>query len=97
MTTRKRNSFSSDFNTKVVLEVIQGVKTLNEIDQEFGGHPVRNGICEKELQEQVSGLFDPKRGPKSVEATANPGNLHTEFCRLKVELDWFKHKSGFSL
>jgi len=35
MTKRTRNNFSSDFKTKVALEAIQGVKTLNEIGQEF--------------------------------------------------------------
>ncbi len=36
MTKTKRNSFSSDFKDNVVLEAIHGVKTLNEIGQEFG-------------------------------------------------------------
>jgi len=40
MSQRKRKSFSSDFKAKVALEAIHGVKTLNEIAQEFGVHPV---------------------------------------------------------
>jgi transposase-like protein len=41
MTKRTRKNFSSDFKAKVALEAIQGVKTLNEIGQEFGVHPVQ--------------------------------------------------------
>ena len=36
-----RKNFSSDFKAKVALEAIRGVKTLNEIGQEFGVHPVQ--------------------------------------------------------
>ena len=53
MTKRTRKNFSSDFKAKVALEAIQGVKTLNEIGQEFGVHPVQVGKWKKELQEQV--------------------------------------------
>jgi transposase-like protein len=97
MTKRKRNSFSSDFKAKVALEAIHGVKTLNEIGQEFGVHPVQVGKWKKELQEQASSLFEIKRGPKPVEPSADPEKLYTEIGRLKVELDWLKKKSGFSL
>ena len=90
MTKRTRKNFSSDFKAKVALEAIQGVKTLNEIGQEFEVHPVQVGKWKKELQEQASTLFDAKRGPKPVEPTADPEKLYTEIGRLKVELDWLK-------
>ena len=90
MTKRTRKNFSGDFKAKVALEAIQGVKTLNEIGQEFGVHPVQVSKWKKELQEQASSLFDAKRGPKPVEPTADPEKLYTEIGRLKVELDWLK-------
>jgi len=94
MTKRKRNSFSSDFKAKVALEAIHGVKTLNEIGQEFGVHPVQVGKWKKELQEQASRLFEMKRGPKPVEPSADPEKLYTEIGRLKVELDLLKKSPG---
>ena len=96
MSERKRKSFSSEFKAKVALEAIQGIKTLNEIGQEFGVHPVQVGKWKKELQEQASSLFDAKRGPKPVDPSADPEKLYTEIGRLKVELDWLK-KSQASL
>lgn len=94
MSEKKRKSFSSEFKAKVALEAIQGIKTLNEIGQEFGVHPVQVGKWKKELQEQASSLFDAKRGPKPVDPSADPEKLYTEIGRLKVELDWLKKSQG---
>jgi transposase len=93
MTKRTGKNFSSDIKAKVALEAIQGVKTLNEIGQEFKVHPVQVGQWKKELQEQASSLFDAKRGTKLLEPTADPEKLYTEIDRLKVELDWIKKSS----
>jgi transposase-like protein len=43
MSQRQRKTFSSDFKARVALEAIHGVKTLNEIGQEYGVHPVQVG------------------------------------------------------
>ncbi len=94
MSQTKRKSFSSDFKAKVALEAIHGVKTLNEIAQEYGVHPVQVGKWKKELQDQASSLFDTKRGPKPVDPIENPELLYSEIGRLKVELAWLKKKLG---
>jgi transposase len=94
---KKRKIFSSQFKAKVALEAIRGVKTVNEIAQEFGVHPTQVGLWKKELQEQAALLFDAKRGPKPVDQSASPERLYSEIGRLKMELDWLKKKSGISL
>ena len=96
MSSKKRQSFSSDFKAKVALEAIHGVKTLNEIAREFGIHPVQVGNWKKELQEQASSLFEVKRGPKPLDPSSDPEKLYTEIGRLKVELEWLKKKSGIT-
>lgn len=97
MSEKKRKMFSSQFKAKVALEAIRGVKTVNELAQEFGVHPTQVGQWKKELQEQASGIFDAKRGPKPVEPSASSERLFSEIGRLKMELDWIKKKSGISL
>ena len=92
----KRKHFSGKFKAKVAVEAIRGVKTVNEIGQEFGVHPTQVGLWKKELLEQASGLFDVKRGPKQVDPSASPERLYSEIGRLKMELDWLKKKSGIS-
>ena len=94
---RKRKFFSGEFKAKVALEAIRGVKTVNEIAQEFGVHPTQVGQWKRELQEQAGSLFEAKRGPKPVEESASPDRLYSEIGRLKMELDWLKKKSGISL
>jgi len=91
---QKRKNFSGQFKAKVALEAIRGVKTVNEIAQEFGVHPTQVGLWKKELQEQAASLFDAKRGPKLVDQSASPERLYSEIGRLKMELDWLKKKSG---
>ena len=97
MSEKKRKLFSSQQKAKVALEALRGVKTINEIAQEFGVHPTQVGLWKKELQEQASGIFDVKRGPKPVDPSASPERLYSEIGRLKMELDWLKKKSGICL
>ena len=96
MSETKRKNFSGEFKAKVALEAIRGIKTVNEIGQEFGVHPTQVGMWKKELQEQASSLFDAKRGPKPADPSASPERLYSEIGRLKMELDWLKKKSGIS-
>lgn len=96
MSETNRKHFSGEFKAKVALEAIRGVKTVNEIGQQFGVHPTQVGLWKKELQEQAAGLFNTKRGPKPVDPSASPERLYSEIGRLKMELDWLKKKSGIN-
>jgi transposase-like protein len=93
---QRRKIFSGEFKAKVALEAIRGLKTVNEIAQDFGVHPTQVGLWKKELQEQAASLFEVKRGAKPVDPSATPERLYSEIGRLKMELDWLKKKSGIS-
>ena len=41
MSKQKRNTHSPELKAKVALEAVRGLKTANEIAQEFGVHPVQ--------------------------------------------------------
>jgi transposase len=97
MSEAKRRTYTAAFKAKVGLEAIRGVKTVNEIGQEHGVHPVQVGQWKREIQEQAQSLFEKKRGPKAVEGAGDTERLYSEIGRLKVELDWLKKKSGLSL
>ena len=94
MSEKKRKVLSGEFKAKVALEAIRGIKTVNEIAQEFGAHPTQVGLWKKELQEQAGSLFEARRGPRPVDESASPERLYSEIGRLKMELDWLKNKSG---
>src|SRR5512144_155722 len=84
---KRRKIFSGEFKAKVALEAIRGLKTVNEIAQDFGVHPTQGGLWKKELQEQAASLFEVKRGAKPVDPSATPERLYSEIGRLKMELD----------
>ena len=92
--TKKRNSHLPEFKAKVGLEVVRGVKTINQIAQGFGVHPVQVGQCKCEIQAQAKTLFEDKRGPQPIAAHSAPGRLYGEISRLRMELDWLKKSPG---
>ena len=95
---QKRKVFSGQQKAKVALEALRGIKTVNEIAQQFEVHPTQVTQWKKELQEQAAGLFETKRGPKQVtDLEASPERLYAEIGRLKMDLEWLKKKSGIFL
>jgi transposase len=75
---KKRKVHTPEFKAKVGLEALRGVKTINEIGQEYGVHPVQVGQWKKEIQEQAKTLFEGKRGPKPIAAHQEPDLLYSE-------------------
>ncbi|TKB60396.1 MAG: hypothetical protein E8D48_13390 [Nitrospira sp.] len=51
---KKRTVHSAEFKAKVGMEAVRGVKTLNEIGQQYGVHPVVVGQWKKELIERAA-------------------------------------------
>lgn len=96
MTERTRKTFTPAFKAKVGLAAIRGIKTTNEIAQEYGVHPVQVGQWKRAITEQAGTLFETKRGPKAVDEGMPADRLYSEIGRLKMELDWLKKKSGVS-
>lgn len=91
---KKRKVHSAEFKAKVGLEAVRGVKTVNEIAQQHGVHPVMVSQWKREILERVGTLFEGKRGPKVEAAHENEDRLFGEIGRLKMELDWLKKKSN---
>src|ERR1035441_7536001 len=94
MSKKNRKSFTSQYKAKVALEAIRGIKTLNEIAQEFAVHPTQVGEGKKALIAKAHRNFACKAGPKPDDPSASPERLYSEIGRLKMELDWLKKKSG---
>lgn len=93
--TRKRSTYSPEFKAKIGLEAVRGVKTINEIAQAHGVHPVQVGQWKKEILGSARELFDTKRGPKpEAQDKSKEDRLYGEIGRLKMEVDWLKKKLG---
>jgi transposase-like protein len=98
MSERKtRKIHAAAYKSKVALEAIRGLKTANEIAQEYGVHPAQVAQWKKIVQDDSRVLFETNRGPKpTVVVHEQTDKLYSEIGRLKVELDWLKKKSGVS-
>ena len=97
MSKQKRNTHSPELKAKVALEAVHGVKTVNEIAQHYGVHPVQVSQWKKALVNDSSSVFEKKRGPKPKAEFETDEKLYGEIGRLKMELDWLKKKSGINL
>jgi len=49
----------------VGLEAVRGVKTINEIAQDYGVHPVQVSQWKREIQDQAKTMSECKRGPSA--------------------------------
>ena len=84
---KKRKFHLPQFKAKVGLEALAGMKTINQIAQEHGVHPVQVGQWKREIQAQAKSLFEGKRGPQPASLESAPDRLYGEIGRLKMELD----------
>src|SRR5271168_509020 len=91
---KKRRVHTAEFKAKVGLEAVRGLKTVTEIAQEYGVHPVLGGQWKKEILAIAGALFDARRGPKPVDESSPEDKLYGEIGRLKMEVDWLKKKLG---
>ena len=60
---KKRKFHPLEFKAKVGLEAIGGMKTVNQIAQQYQVHPLQIGQCKREIQAQAKILFEGKRAP----------------------------------
>lgn len=91
---KNRRAHTAELKGKVGLEAVRGVKTVTEIEQEFGVHPVLVGTWKKKILENAGTLCDAKRGPKPVDESSPEDKLYGEIGRLKMEVDWLKKNWG---
>ncbi len=54
----KRKTYSADFKSKLVLEVLEANKTINEIASQYGVLPVSLKNWKKQFLENMSLAFD---------------------------------------
>ena len=69
--TNKRKFHTAEFKAKVGLEALRGAKTINEIGQEYGVHPVTVGQWKKEIQEQAKRCLKANEASNQLPPTRN--------------------------
>lgn len=92
----KRNHYTPEFKTKVVLEVLQEESTLNEIAARYDVSPVMLSRWKSEFLERAADVF--KKGPTEAEKELavekdRVAALERKVGQLTYEVDWLKKKS----
>jgi putative transposase len=97
---RTRNNYTPEFKTKIVLEILSEVETVNQIAAKYEVSPVVLSRWKKEFLERASEVF--KKGPSKAEKELEQSKEHISELERKVgqltyEVDWLKknlHKSS---
>jgi transposase-like protein len=94
MSTSKK-SFSAEFKSKVAIEAIKGLQTVNELASEFGVHSTQINNWKRQLLESSKTVFTSKGELKKQQAYEKEREqLYSQIGKLKVSLDWLKKKTG---
>jgi transposase-like protein len=93
---KKRNQYTAEFKTKVVLEVLREEETVNEIGARYGINPVVISRWKVEFLERAHEVF--KKGPSAAEKDleaekSRTAQLERKVGQLTYEVDWLKKKS----
>ena len=93
---KKKNTYSPEFKTKVVLELLSGQHTLNELAVKFQIAPATLISWHTQLQERAADVF--QRGPSDQERILADKEqeiamLQQKVGQLTIERHWLKKKS----
>lgn len=94
---KKRNRYTPEFKTKVVLEVLREEQTVNEIAGKYELSPVMIRRWKAEFLKRASMVF--QKGTDEIDKVrkayeSKQENLEKLVGQLTVEVDWLKKKSG---
>jgi transposase-like protein len=93
----KRTPHTPDEKAKLVLEVLQGEHTLNEIASANNIHPTMLARWKKEAIEGMPSIFQndaPKKRKEQKEHQAELEALYAQIGKLTTQNEWLKKKSG---
>ena len=88
----KRKNYSAELKAKIALEAIKGYSSINEIAKEYKVHPNQISNWKKQLLENLPGIFDNPRGPKTDGGSDITEQLYRQIGKQQVELEWLKKK-----
>lgn len=89
---KKRRQYSAEFKSRVGMEALRGIKTINEIAHEYEVHPVQVSQWKKEIQERLPELFKKKCDNEIEELAKERDRLHKKVGMLTMDVDFLKKK-----
>ena len=93
MINKKRRTFTSEFKTKVVLELLKGQLTTAQISSKFEVHQNQISLWKKHFMANIHHVFeDEKKKPPSKDYQHEMDDLYKKIGQLNMDLDWLKKK-----
>ena len=93
---KKRRIHSAEFKARIALEALKGIKTISQIAQDEGIHPVQVSAWKKELQERLPEIFGSKSDAKAEAAQTERARtrLERKVGQLVIEKEFLEKKCG---
>ena len=92
----QRKNHDATFKAKVALELVKGLRTVNEVASEHGLHPNLLTRWKRQLLEGLPEIFSSNSNGQRKEKEYEEliARLYQKIGQLEVELDWLKKKSS---
>ncbi len=91
----KRRRHDAAFKSRVALEALKGIKTIQEIAKDYEVHPMQVSDWKKILIDRIPEAFERKKGGRggSEDFEKERDELHSKIGELTVKLDFAVKKS----
>jgi len=90
---KQRKNYTAEFKTKVVLEVIKGQRTMNEIAEHYSVHPNQIMRWKNQALAHMPSAFSNGTTQRQREDEHLKDELYRQIGQLKVELEWLKKRT----
>ena len=93
-----RKTHSAREKARMVLELLQGERTINEIAAENNIHPTLLARWKTQAVNGLTELFERKTAKTHHQALENErekDDLYKQIGKLTTQIEWLKKKSGF--
>jgi transposase len=89
---KSRKRYSAEFKTKVVMEVLKGLKTINEIGVYYEVHPRQISRWLKEFKEKANEIFKKQPDIESLKLKQEKEMLQRKLGEVTMDVDYLKKK-----
>lgn len=89
-----RKRYSAEEKVRIVLEVLRGELTQQQLTAKYGIHNTQLQCWKKQALEGMVNCFSGKRERQLGDHEELVAELYRQIGQLKVELEWLKKKSN---
>ena len=89
---KQKRKHTPEFKARIAFEAIQGIKTQNEIANEYEIHPITVSKWKNELLSRMPEIFATENPHKNKGKDREKENLQRKIGQLTMEVDFLEKK-----